>query len=236
MLAMVNYHHDHWSNRPWVYWLGMCAVAALLAELEFGWFKALSGFLFKWQTLTAGLIAISGAFFTVRAMRRKEGEEQKRKQRAAIFPLGNALSEVCRYSQSGMAYLIALGMKPSEFDETLSQETIEVLKEITEWFEGDEGIATGVIGPKYQLCRARSESNVGRPTDDYRYEVICDFAELHALASRLFSLSRGKKEQITTGDVSRQEIDTALFDADRGLHQWRTQENVRAFLDRRYGV
>ncbi len=236
MLAMVNYHHDHWSNRPWVYWLGMCAVAALLAEFEFGWLKALPGFLFKWQTLAAGLIAISGAFWTVRAMRRKEGEEQKRKQRAAIFPLADALSEVCRYSQSGMAHLIPSGMKPSEIDEPLSQETIEVLKEITEWFEGDEGIAAGVIGPKYQLCRARSQGNVGRPTDDYRYEVICDFAELYALASRLFSFSRGENEQIKTGDFSRHEIDDALFNADRGVYQWRQQDDVQAFLDRKYGV
>ncbi len=229
MLAMVNYHHDHWSNRPWVYWLGMCAVAALLAEFEFGWLKAFPDFLFKWQTLAAGLIAISGTFLTVRAMR-------KRKQRAAIFPLSDALSDVCRYSQSGMAHLIPSGMRPSEIDEPLSQETIAVLKEFTEWFEGDEGIAAGVIGPKYQLCRARSQGNVGRPTDDYRYEVICDFAELYALASRVFSLSRGEKKQITTGDVSRQEIDTALFDPDRGVYLWRRQDDVQAFLDRRYVV
>lgn len=236
MLAMVNYHHDHWSNRPWVYWLGMCAVAALLAEFEFGWLKAFPDFLFKWQTLAAGLIAILGALGTIRAMRRKEREEQKRKQRAAIFPLADALSEVCRYSQSGMAHLVAVDMAPRDFDEVLSPETIEVLKEVTEWFEGDEGIATGVIGPKYQLCRARSKGNVGEATSDYRYEVICDFAELYALASRLFSFSRWKKEQITTGKVSRQEIDTALFDPDRGVHQWSRQENVQAFLDRRYRV
>ncbi len=236
MLAMVNYHHDHWSNRPWVYWLGMCAVAAVLAGFEFGWLKALPGFLFKWQTLAAGLFAISGAFWTVHTMRRKESEEQKRKQRAAIFPLADALSEVCRYSQSGMAHLVAVDMAPRGFDEVLSPETIEVLKEVTEWFEGDEGIATGVIGPKYQLCRVRSKGNVGEATSDYRYEVICDFAELYALASRVFSLSRGEKEQITTGDVSRQEIDAALFDADRGIYQWRRQEDVQAFLDRKYGV
>lgn len=229
---MVKDHHDHWSDQPWVYWLGMGAVAALLAEFKFGWLKTLN----EWQTLAAGLIALSGAALTIRAIRRKEGEEQKRKQRAAIFPLGDALSEVCSYSQSGMAYLIALGEKPSEFDEELSQGTIEVLKEITEWFEGDEGIATGVIGPKYQLCRARGQGSVGRATEEYRYEVICDFAELHALASRLFDFSRGKKGQTTTGEIGRHEIDTALFKPDRGIYKWREQNDVQAFLDRKYGV
>ena len=209
-------------------------VVVVLMEFRFGFIKDSPDFLHRWQTLAAGLIALLGAAWTVHTMQRKEREEQKRKQKAAKFPLGNALTEVCGYSREGMSYLVDLKERQGEFNKELSRETIEALKDVTEWFEGDESIAAGVIGPKYQLCRARSQSSVGRPKDEYRYEVICDFAELHALASRLFVLSRDEKKQIVTGEVSLQEIFSAVGIEGEKLLQWYEQKSVREYVTRTY--
>lgn len=203
--------------------------------LEWTQYRSIVDFLHKWEALTAGLVAFLGAVLTIHAMRRKSDEEQKRKQRAALFPLGDALSEVCHYSRQGMSHLINLDGSQSSFNEEIPRAHFEALKDIAEWFEGDESKAAGVIGPKYQLCRARVRGDVGRNHSNYRKEVICTFAELHALAGRLFDLSRNIDEPIIIGDVSRQEIDEACFDAGLGLFQWRSRADVQDFLNQRYG-
>lgn len=238
---MFNKHHAHWSNRPCVYWLGLIVVAAVLAVFEFDLFNYLFDlfrYLKEWQTLTAGLIALFGAAWTVHTMRKKDGEEQKRKQRAAKFPLGEALSDVVDFSENGMVYLIKSSAQKSEFNEALSRETIEALKGVAEWFEGDVSIAAGDIGPKYQLCRARIQAKYVARTNSKHMKntVICDFAELYALANRLFEFSRGKTDQAETGDFSRREINQVLFDVEKGTFQWGQQPQIKSFLDKKYGV
>jgi len=181
-----------------------------------------------------------GAMITVMGVAwldaRKGNTEQKRKQRAAIFPLGNALSEICKYSRRGMVYHVEIMENSENFSEEIPESVINAIKEVTEWFDGDEGVAAGAIGPKYQLCKARSEGAFSRHHDTVRIELVCDFAELHVLAGRLFDLSRGIDEPLKTGVITRKEIRNAFGISDNVIFPWSQSELVNAHLERRYKV
>lgn len=216
------------KNVLFFYGITLGAVVALV------FCQALSGFLKDWQTLLAGLLALAGAWMTIRQMRKSSEDERARKQRAALFPLGNALSEVCSYARNGMSYLIELEERESSFDEAISRETIEALQGIAEWFEGEVSQAAGVIGPKYQLCHARGHGDVSGQNDYYRIGVILDFAELHALASRLFDLSRAKSDSAEVGPLTQQEIFSSFGVSDNVLWRFREREDVGKLVLERY--
>ena len=215
----------HTITQIWTFLLGILIGMLVIAANE-----GLIGEISTWQTMIAGFLALLGAGLTIRAMGNRDREELIRKQRAAKFPLAEALSEVCRYSEKGISYLTSTTKRKSEFDERLSSDALEAIKEIAEWYDGSVGEAAGVIGPKYQLCRARSHGDIGGLDEHWRLTVIVNFAELNALSNRLFSFSRNRSDVAKTGEFEWKEIRPAFAGDITALYSWLEKEEVAGFM------
>lgn len=190
-------------------------------------------FMKDWETLVAASLALFGAALTIHEMQSKRNEERKSKQRAALFPLADSLNSVCDYAQDAMTLLMSKSETKNTLPAQIPEITIQNLREITEYYEGDISEATGRIGPKYQLCKARFKSIQEAPTSSMRNDVICDYAELYILASRLLDFSRTEKEATTLEKITLSEICNA-FRIKRCNFYWPEIPNNRKWLEEIY--
>ena len=215
MLAMVNYHHDHWSNRPWVYWLGICAVAALLAGFEFGWFKALPGFLYKWQTLIAGTIALFAAWLTVRTIRKQIKLQQSqfkdaqlRKMWVARAGMPDALSTLCEYTGKCVAYLRNADDNRQIPD--APAEAISVIKGSIEYVDPESAHKVFELIAHYQVHNARLSGHKDENDQAENDARIYDTVKLRSLVNRLFEYARNEVDAVPDVEINRDDMVSAL--------------------------
>lgn len=249
MLAMVNYHHDHWSNRAWPYWLGICAVAALLAEFEFGWLKALPSFLYKWQTLTAGAIALSAAWLTVRTIRQQielqqsQIDEDKRryenaqlsKNWVARVGMPDALSALCEYTESCVAYL-RIADDDRQIPDTPA-EAISVIKSSIEYVDPVSAHKLFELITHYQVHNARLSRHTEQ-NDQLENDIrICDTVKLRFLLDQLFEYARNEVDVVPDVEINRDGMVVALRGC-VGFAEYAGNEEtfagVRALINMRY--
>src|ERR1700744_5925403 len=63
------------------------------------------GFIAYWQTLIAGLVALGGAYITVRTMNQQAREATERKRRSARAMLPSTLDEIHNYALASIRWL-----------------------------------------------------------------------------------------------------------------------------------
>jgi len=189
-----------------------------------------------WETIIAGWLALLGAAITITTMKIQNLERQKSKQRAARFSLAYSLSNVCNFSSNGISFCLD-DNRPVVFEDSLTPETLQNLKSITEHYDNNISEAVGLIGPKYQLCLARSEDGSAFiKENDLINELVLNFAELHALSTRLFDFSRGEAERVETGNITQNEIYSAISSSDKHNFNWRTRQENQELIARRYPI
>ncbi len=54
---MANSHNDHWSDRPWIYWVGLGALGTLIAAFEIDWGEVTPA----WVQAIGSIVAIVAA-------------------------------------------------------------------------------------------------------------------------------------------------------------------------------
>jgi hypothetical protein len=177
-------------------------------------FIAAPGFFSNWQTLIAGLLALIGAGWTVRNIRRQieqtddlERKRQQRDERAARAALPLALNELTQYCDDCIRLLVRyVPAKRGEseiVEPTLSAPAVP--DGIISTFQAiarneDTGIANEVAGvlSRLQIQSARLRGLVlrsiaeGRGRMSFQEGCYCifDAADLHAHANRLFGYPR----------------------------------------------
>jgi hypothetical protein len=67
--------------------------------------KIVGDFLLNWQTLIAGILALWGAWLTIKALRKQNGEDAERKMRGARVMLPAALDTMTAYSIDSIRWL-----------------------------------------------------------------------------------------------------------------------------------
>jgi len=232
---------------------GVCIVIAILALLFGGVFYLeypnVVCVIKEWQTLIAGLLALFGAALTVHVMQAQRREQRRSKQRAARFSLSASLVEICDISKAGISYLREqVPKKPTSkyageeddnlllpidgFSNRISDIAFNNLKEIAEHFDNEVSIAIEKIGQKYQLCIARTENRDLLKNEKMRYEIICDFADLHARANRLFLFSWGEVNTVDISPLQYEEIVDLILPARTMVYN----EKFQKIIHRRYAM
>lgn len=174
------------------------------------------GWFYDYQTLIAGLVALAGAWWGVRAlnmqMRQAEITENQRLERrrtAARVTLSFALSAISEYAEvcvNQLEYLIGKcdedGGLPAEVEvpslPPVPIDALAALRDMTEAAHSDERSALAELLAKVQIQHSRIGSLIGdrrrtgrivveRNLQDY----LLDSAELYARASSLFGFARG---------------------------------------------
>jgi hypothetical protein len=170
-------------------------------------------FFYNWQTLIAGVLALLGAGWTVRSIRRQikqtddlERKRQQRDERAAKAALPLALSELAQYCGDCIRLLVKYAPGKGTADIVMTDLSaprvpdgiINALQAITR--NEDAGIgdqATAVLS-KLQVQSARLRGLImrsvaggsGRMSISEGCDCIFDAADLHAHTTRLFAYAR----------------------------------------------
>jgi hypothetical protein len=165
-------------------------------------------FLLDWQTLAAGLLALLGAWLTVRQIRRQIAQVdtaaealRKRSETAAKAVLPLALSEVSGYASRCMLLLGKLietpGTKISSdcSAPALPQEVISTLQDCVRYANDDIQKKIAVLLGKIQVQRARLiyyiETNRGEEAPiGEGAERIIDAADVYACNDTIYSYGR----------------------------------------------
>ena len=195
----------------------LLGIVLALVGVQTDWFSSMSTEMWSFGgSLIGASITVMGAYWL---WTRQAANERERKQRAALLPLADTLTEICRYASSGMMHWIAIEEHESSFDEALSRETVEVLQGVAEWFDGNISRAAARVGQKYQLCRARGCRDFENQDEHFRIGVVLTFAELNALAVRLFSFARADSDDVEMGPITQTEI-CSVFGGSSGNDLW----------------
>jgi hypothetical protein len=191
-------------------------------------------FLNQWQTLVAGLLALIGAWWTVRKIRDQirqtadlENDRRIREERAARIVLPLALSEITQYSIDCMRFLQPFAPVIGKAPQVLPGMVIpRIPPGILEPMQAsarfaDINVAESIGGTIawLQVQHARLESLIQRAAGRIGQDIwtaeaigaIMDAAELYVRCTRLFPYSRGSKPE--PEPPFQQQLQTALFAA-----------------------
>lgn len=188
-------------------------MAQLMAAIQ-PWLCWIMGSINQWQTLLAGLLALAGAWWTVRAIRAQiaqtaqlEKVRNEREERAARAVLPMALSELSQYSVDCIKLLEphvpSSGASPEiPPDKTVPRIPEAILKPMQSCARCADPIVADQIQQMLgwlQIQHARLEGLIQRARQRSPQEIwiaegvgsIMDAAELHARCSDLFHYARG---------------------------------------------
>lgn len=196
------------------------------------WLCAIVDFLNRWQTLVAGLLALLGAWWTVRGIRGQiaqtallEKERHLREERAAKVVLPMAVSELTQYSVDCIKLLephvrssgASRQVPPDMTAPRIPDAILEPMQASARF--ADPSVAAQIQQTLgwLQIQHSRLENLIQRARQRSSREIwevegvgaIMDAAELHAGCSDLFSYARG-----STPDPSltfEKKLQTALF-------------------------
>jgi hypothetical protein len=188
--------------------------------------------LYTWQTLISGVLALGAAAMTVGLLRIQIEDERARhrsqriaKTLAARATLPDALSDIARYTRECMAYLVGKRAEPP----LAPADGIAAIKGAIEFCDGDPATALFALASYYQVQRARlAEHRVRRGPENL--DRMRDCAHLRALSDRLFDYARGEGLDVRTGRPDPEEVVRALGQI-VGPGPMMTRPNERARLE-----
>ena len=155
-----------------------------------------------------------------RSQEAQKKDRENKLKRALIF-LPNALNDICTYANENMATIRESvdGSKSKEgFPPKLPDNVLEKLASIAEYSEGGEREAIMEMSRHYQVCYARGRSHYRNGVtairgDSSQYGMLCDFADLHSFAIRLFDFAREQESDIRKGKITLKEHKSSLRNA-----------------------
>lgn len=184
--------------------------------------KDVIGFLYNWQTLITGVMALVGAWITIRAVRRQSNDDAERKRRASRAMLPATLDAVHLYALATIQWLRSTKEKVIYLEQgkyanqplstgtspRLDGETSKALQACVENFHLPEArFAAGLLSRAQVL-----QSNVSSLSDYFEnhsgYQVkrvgllrevnqqIANAVELVALVARAFPFARNEQETV----------------------------------------
>lgn len=224
--------------KPWAPWLIGLAILGVLTEI---WLltqitPSVGQWLFDWQTLLAGALALAGALLTVHYLHKQiivtenmEIERRRREENAlkAILPM--ALSEIVRYSVECIKLLNTFvtrqsplmpgGMHVGPLGELprVQSNAVETIRDCTRYADPETAGRLATLLNTLQVQQARLR-RVLDPASKYRavvkfeaFEVMIGSAELCAKASALFEYGRASAD--LRAKSTRKEMDSAFLQA-----------------------
>ena len=195
------------------------------------WFSKIVDLLDHWQTLVAGLLALLGAWLTVRDLRRQidqthrlDDDRRLREERGAKSVLSLALSELADYAidciKLALPYAPAVGAAPpvpaGMQAPPIPVAILEPMQACAKFADRSVGADIAALLGLLQIQHSRLESLVARagrrsPPEIWTVEAIgavMDAAELHARCGDLFPYARGSKPDPNL--TFQQQLQTAL--------------------------
>lgn len=253
------------SERRTAFWLGIGTGAAgvvflfslLLSMASESTLSAISAFLYRWQTLIAGGLALAGAYLTVAELERQlaqereqEGRRRWRKHYAARAGLPSALTQIVEYARQSLSVLegIALpgsGSRVIHSPGWARPEIPSVPKEALATLQTCIESADQASMPKlartleeFQILHARldglmddiSPGSSMIVTTFYLGEQIVDYLEFDIRCSKMFDYARRVTDEIDDS-VSFDEIRTRASFAGIELADY---PGIEALIARRY--
>jgi hypothetical protein len=185
-----------------------------------GFLGCLYALALDWQTLIAGLLALIGAWWTIRAMNRHAQEGGLRKARAARALLPATLMAVIRYAAVSVRWLESVKEKATFTEQgqygnqSVSVNTwprpdpgfIHELVQCVEYFDGAHSSYTSELLSQIQIQQARiaelhdyfaDPPHHGRTRSGLRRDIhkfMADSVKIAALANQLFPYARRKSD------------------------------------------
>ncbi len=213
---------------------GLIILIALVAAFTFGWALGtanvdhiFSDWLYRWQTIIAGIIALSGAaigaaFLSKQINQEKNLEAQRRASRfyaiRSIMPL--TLSALMGYVRGEVRILQNLGPNgelPSQMVD-LPSDIVEVLKEFIEFADSAEAATTvRLMLSDIQIHRARMMADMPKSghqttllTGIYVAGNIVRLVKIYAHIGALFNYARLKTDNVSS-HVTLEEMENAAW-------------------------
>ena len=170
-------------------------------------------FVFDWQTLMAGLLALVGAAATVWVIRTQIDDEHERhkdaiyrKSLVARAQMPDALSELSHFTEDCVI----------EYDRKTKAPTnrrsgaVDVLKNAIEFIDNTTALEVFDLVSFYQVHNARLYSSIGSRGGIMDSDRLYDTTKLRCLTDRLFSYARNEVKIASNGKPTRAEMMTAL--------------------------
>jgi hypothetical protein len=202
------------------------------AEMQYSLNSDLAKFLYDWQTLIAGILALIGAAWTVmgiRAQIRQTNEiakdERDRDEFASRAVLSLALSQMTAYSQSCIKFIKEKQTETIAVDEdlpTLEGDIVPRLQECARYTNKDIASKIWILLNVLQVQQARFYELVRRragerlTVNEVRDNSL-DAADLHAKTAELFAYARdeeGMRQRAPSDRLMAALHNAGYFDAD----------------------
>ncbi len=182
-------------------------------------------FLYEWQTLVAGLIALIGALGTIAIVKHQINLEKERylndrksKMFAARAALPDALSEICKYAKHCVEYHSNSLLAHFEIEAVpnttivLTKPPFEAANSIKESIEYLDPVSAKKMFELlvfFQIHNARlTENDQSRETID---QFIFDAIKLYALSERLFPYARMIEDSAPDTELDKERIESYIF-------------------------
>lgn len=259
---MTSRHRTHdVGTRGWFligFLCGATAVASIAVGLmTFVESDGLAGWLYKWQTLIGGVLALAGALVTVVLIQRQidqartqEDERRERRHDAARAAMPAALLELHYYAEAGLSALKAFPMptpgriiiqRPENWNApTLPRVPSEAIATLQTCIE------TADVGPRreiakllanLQVCSSRLRDAVEDMSPYSETSVtapnirnyLADYLEFERRCDRMFRYARGEQGELAISITADDMHRAARF---AGLHDY---PGFTELLGRRYG-
>ena len=175
----------------------------------------------EWQTLIAGLLALFGAYLTIRVINRQMRAQelqfkkiQTSKSWAARARIADALSDLTTFNSNAVRAIVhADAPTPAP-----PLEAIEALKAVIEHSEPAASERTFKLVTNFQVYRSRLESFIQRrsdatPLSSEVSELLYDAAFFQALTNSLYDYARNDSEHGPTDELSNEDVMTGLSNA-----------------------
>ncbi|MFT4077827.1 hypothetical protein [Rhodomicrobium sp.] len=191
--------------------------------------SSLYQFLYYWQTLISGVLALIAAIITImklseqiQVQERQHTETRQSKAWAARAMLLLCLSAISKYTSEMALWLLDNNReRPNSPDEV-----IKILVEKIEFLPANASKKIFEIIKQYQIMEARTRTR-DRQTNDHIYE----FSYLRALADSLFEFAREETNQVQEREPTRDNMVCAL-DGMLGLDRYHHQHVYDQVLER----
>lgn len=187
--------------------------------------QSIAEFLFEWQTIVPGFLAVVAAAGTVFYMWLAAEKQRQRRSIACRAMLPADLSSICGYAKDSVhASCIALSMlrRGQTRDRVkipeLPERVLENLQALVEHLDHQDVDAVCELLRCYQIQHARLSgeiadfNNPNRPgatklvTESNLESTITKTVELHLIATKMFPFARNATKHIPELDFSRQEL------------------------------
>lgn len=197
-------------------------IGAYITGIDYAaWADSSANFVKDWQTMIAGVLALTGAWATVasvnRQIRHNSAVEQRRRAdeaRAARAVIPLALSELSFYSSRCIKVLAALDgqvdgvvfRRTAKELPTAPSDLVGSFKGAIRFSEGDKQEQISDLLAWFQVHEARLATLrlSGSAQEDLTLgipDLIVSSAELHARATKLFHWARGDLERFPRSDI-----------------------------------